>query len=62
MKVGRHLPKLRRVLDQAGLTNSAVYVERATMPDEVRMPLRDAPETAPYFSMILVTKGADPWL
>jgi len=25
-------------------------------------PLAEAPETAPYFSMILLTKGADPWL
>ncbi|MEO0782801.1 MAG: precorrin-2 C(20)-methyltransferase, partial [Pseudomonadota bacterium] len=25
-------------------------------------PLSQAPEKAPYFSMILLTKGADPWL
>lgn len=62
MKVGRHLSKIRRVLDAAGLTKRAAYVERATLPNEVRLPLTDAPETAPYFSMILVTKGADPWL
>lgn len=62
MKVGRHLPKIRAVIDGLGLTAQAVYVERATLPQEVVLPLADAPEVAPYFSMILVTKGADPWL
>lgn len=62
MKVGRHLPKLRAVIDDLGLTDGAVYVERATLPDEVVLPLADAPKKAPYFSMILLTKGADPWL
>lgn len=62
MKVGRHLPKIRGVIDALGLTNDAVYVERATLAEEVVLPLADAPEKAPYFSMILLTKGADPWL
>lgn len=62
MKVGRHLAKIRAVIDDLGLTGDAVYVERATLPDEVVLPLADAPEKAPYFSMILLTKGADPWL
>ena len=62
MKVGRHLAKIRGVIDALGLTGQAMYVERATLPQEVVLPLADAPETAPYFSMILLTKGADPWL
>ena len=62
MKVGRHLPKLRGVLDALGLVDHAVYVERASLPNQVVLPLADAPETAPYFSMILITKGSDPWL
>ncbi|KJZ18892.1 precorrin-2 C(20)-methyltransferase [Loktanella sp. S4079] len=62
MKVGRHLPKIRAVIDALGLTDGAVYVERATLPQEVVLPLSEAPEKAPYFSMILLTKGADPWL
>lgn len=62
MKVGRHLAKIRSVIEALGLTAQAVYVERATLPQEVVLPLADAPETAPYFSMILLTKGADPWL
>ncbi len=62
MKVGRHLPRIRAVLDRLGLTGQAIYVERATLPDERVLPLAEAPEDAPYFSMILLTKGADPWL
>jgi precorrin-2/cobalt-factor-2 C20-methyltransferase len=62
MKVGRHLAKIRTVIADLGLTDMAVYVERATLPDEVVLPLADAPAAAPYFSMILLTKGADPWL
>ncbi len=60
MKVGRHLPRLRALLDAEGLTGT--YVERATLASQVILPLAEAPDDAPYFSMILVTKGADPWL
>ena len=62
MKVGRHLAKIRGVIADLGLLDGAVYVERATLPEEVVLPLAEAPQNAPYFSMILLTKGADPWL
>jgi len=62
LKVGRHLPRIRAVFAALGLIDRAVYVERATLPDERVCPLIEAPEQAPYFSMILMTKGADPWL
>lgn len=62
LKVGRHLPKLRAVIAGLGLLERAVYIERATMAEERICPLADAPADAPYFSMILLTKGADPWL
>ena len=62
MKVGRHMPKIRSIIADLGLTEHATYIERATLPQQVVLPLADAPEKAPYFSMILLTKGADPWL
>ncbi|WP_293441646.1 precorrin-2 C(20)-methyltransferase [Planktotalea sp.] len=62
MKVGRHLAKIKGVIDALDLTERAVYVERASLPEEVVLPLANAPEKAPYFSMILLTKGADSWL
>ena len=60
MKVGRHLPRLRALLAAEGL--AATYVERATTGRERVLPLDDAPDDAPYFSMILAAKGADPWV
>ena len=62
LKVGRHLGKIRDVLNRLGLSGKAMYVERATLPGERVLPVAEAPDPAPYFSMILVTKGADPWL
>ena len=62
MKLGRHLPKLRAVLTDLALSDQATYVERVGLPDERVCPLSEAPDVAPYFSMILLVKGADPWL
>ncbi|MCF6315382.1 MAG: precorrin-2 C(20)-methyltransferase [Marinosulfonomonas sp.] len=62
MKVGRHLGRVRAVIEGLGLLDQAHYIERATLPAEQKMPLAKAPDPAPYFSMILITKEADPWL
>ena len=62
LKLGRHLGRVRNLLGRMGLNENATYIERATLPGERRLPLADAPDPAPYFSMILITKGADPWL
>ncbi|MEH6361555.1 MAG: precorrin-2 C(20)-methyltransferase, partial [Amylibacter sp.] len=62
MKVGRHLGKVKDILTAQNLMGFAHYVERATLPNQKAMPLTDAPDVAPYFSMILVSKGNDPWL
>lgn len=62
MKIGRHLPRVRALIEAMGLTDQSGYVARATMTDEATCPLAEAPDTAPYFSMILISKGEDPWL
>lgn len=62
IKVGRHLPKIRRVLQALGHEAEAGYIERASLTTQKVLPLAEAPENAPYFSMILMTKGQDPWL
>ncbi|KMO39003.1 precorrin-2 C20-methyltransferase [Methylobacterium variabile] len=55
MKLGRHLPKVRAALAEAGLLARAVYVERGTMEGEHVVPLAEKPDDrAPYFSMVLV--------
>ena len=62
IKVGRHLPKIRGVLDDLGLTQNARYIERATMAEQRIVSLDQVPENAaPYFSMILVHKRAEAW-
>ncbi|WP_456391358.1 precorrin-2 C(20)-methyltransferase [Profundibacter sp.] len=62
MKVGRHLGRIRAVIEGLDLLKKAHYIERATLPNEQKMPLAKAPDPAPYFSMILITKEVDPWL
>ena len=55
MKVGRHLPKLRRALAGSGRLDRAIYVERGTMADAVMIPLAaKADDDAPYFAVVLV--------
>ena len=61
IKVGRHLEKVRRVLDRLGLGKSARYIEHATMAEQRIAPLAEAGHRAPYFSMILVHSRGDAW-
>ncbi len=55
MKVGRHLPKLRRALASSGRLPRAIYVERGTMAEEKMIPLSaKLDDEAPYFAVVLV--------
>jgi len=55
MKIGRHLPKVRRALDRAGRLDRAIYVERGTMANASVMKLVDKLDgCAPYFAIVLV--------
>ncbi len=62
MKVGRHFDRVRGVIEAKGQMANAAFVANASCPDQIAVPLAQAPDTAPYFSLILVTKGRDPWL
>jgi len=62
MKVGRHLSRLRALLDRMGLLEQAGYVERASLAKQKVHRLIDLEaDTAPYFSMILIYKGDEAW-
>jgi precorrin-2/cobalt-factor-2 C20-methyltransferase len=54
VKLGRHIAKVRRVLDRLGLLDGAVYLEHATLPTQ-RVACLSAIESdeAPYFSVVL---------
>ncbi|MCZ4500363.1 MAG: ATP-binding protein [Marmoricola sp.] len=55
MKLGRTFAKVRSALEQAGRLDHAMYVERASMPEQRWLPVRDVdPTTVPYFSLIVV--------
>ena len=58
VKLGRHVAKVRRVLDRLGLLDSAVYVEHATLPTQRTVPLAAIEsDEAPYFSMVLIARS-----
>ena len=62
IKVGRHLPRVRAVIEAMGLTANARYVEHATMESEKILPLADVGgDAAPYFSMILLHARGNAW-
>jgi precorrin-2 C(20)-methyltransferase len=55
MKLGRTFGKVRAALESAGALDRAFYVERASQPGERVMRAAEvAPDSAPYFSIIVV--------
>jgi precorrin-2/cobalt-factor-2 C20-methyltransferase len=60
MKVGRHLPKLRRALACSGRLERALYVERGTMADaKITLLAAKCDDEAPYFAVVLVPGWKD---
>lgn len=57
VKLGRHFPKVRRVLRELGLLDRARYIERATLTNQRVAPFAcvDAGHV-PYFSMTLIRR------
>lgn len=64
IKIGRHFARVRALIEKAGLTDRAGYLERVSLSNQKIMPLAnlDDEEKAPYFSMILIYKGAEDWI
>lgn len=64
IKVGRHLPKVKRALQTSDLLQNARYIGHATMEEKQTVcALSDFDaEQAPYFSMILVHRKRDAWI
>jgi len=62
IKVGRHMRKIRDVIERLGMMERARYVEHATMANQKSLPLADLGEAkAPYFSMVLVHSRGEAW-
>jgi precorrin-2/cobalt-factor-2 C20-methyltransferase len=62
LKVGRHFDKVRAVLRELHLIDQAFLVTAASCAGESVVPLAELPDgPQPYFSIILVYKGAEGW-
>ena len=60
IKLGRHFAKLLRVLSALGRLDDAIYVERASLPNERVAPLATIdPASVPYFATALVPRRRD---
>ena len=60
IKVGRHFARVRDLLARLGLAGNARYVAHASLATERVLPLDAvAPDTVPYFSMILLRRGGE---
>ncbi len=56
MKLGRTFPAVRRALEAAGRLDHALYIERASMPEQRWLPVSEVDtDSVPYFSLIVVT-------
>ena len=55
LKLGKNLVKVKKALSDLGRLQEALYVERASMEGEKILLLSDAPNNAPYFSIVLLT-------
>jgi len=61
MKLGRTFPAVVSALRQAGRLDGALYVERASMPEQRWLPVADVdPTSVPYFSLIVVPGDTAP--
>ena len=61
IKLGRHLPRIRNLLKVKGLVDQTHYIARVGLEDQQICNLADAPQDAPYFSMLLLYHGDEPW-
>ena len=57
MKLGRHLPRIKALLEEMNLIDHALYTSHASLPQALMLPLAEAPPDAPYFSMIILRKS-----
>lgn len=63
MKVGRHLGRIKTLLSSMELIEKAVYLERVSLGEQRTMRLPEVTgNSAPYFSMIAIYKGAEEWI
>jgi len=61
IKLGRHFAKVRNILEELGLLERALYIERATLPNQQIIPITEVdPEAVTYWSLILIPSKTKP--
>ncbi len=61
IKLGRHFAKVREILAELGLLERALYIERATQPNQRIVPIATVdPAEVPYWSLILIPSQTRP--
>jgi precorrin-2/cobalt-factor-2 C20-methyltransferase len=61
IKLGRHFTKVRNILQELGLLERALYIERATLPNQQIIPITEIdPEAVTYWSLILIPSKTKP--
>ncbi|GCL55478.1 precorrin-2 methyltransferase [Microcystis aeruginosa NIES-3806] len=61
IKLGRHFAKVRDILEELGLLERALYIERATLPNQQIIPITEVdPEAVTYWSLILIPSQTKP--
>jgi precorrin-2/cobalt-factor-2 C20-methyltransferase len=61
IKLGRHFAKVREILTDLGLLDRALYIERATQPNQRIVPITTIdPAEVPYWALILIPSQTQP--
>lgn len=61
IKLGRHFPKVKHILEKLGLLERALYIERATWPNQRIIPIQEVDlSEITYWSLILIPSQTKP--
>ena len=61
IKLGRHFAKIKTILKELNLFERALYIERATLPNQVIKPIAEVdPDHVPYWAIVMIPSQTDP--
>jgi len=61
IKLGRHFAKVKAILEELGLFSRALYIERATMPNQTIIPIAAVdPDQVPYWAIVMIPSQTNP--
>ncbi len=61
IKLGRHFAKVKSVLEELGLFSRALYIERATMPNQTIKPIASVvADEVPYWAIVMIPSQTNP--